>query len=229
MKFSVIVAAWNEGAQIGSALKRLRHISQDSPMEVIVVDGGSADDTAAQARDWADQVITLDAPNRGAQFDAGAKKAAGDLLLFLRADAQPPANWQSALEHFWLSRKAEGTAATAFTVDFGGTFPFRVASMLSNARARLGRAGGDHGLCTTPEIYRRSGGYPPYPYMEDLAFSERLLGQGRLVLLPERIWPAARRMHQVGALRSELGKCWLGLQYRLGASPERLWRSYHGI
>lgn len=228
MKFSVVVAAWNEGAQIGSALKRLRHISQDSPMEIIVVDGGSDDDTAAQARDWADTVLVLDAPNRGAQFDAGAKKATGDLLFFLRADSQPPAAWQSALEHFWLSRRSEGTSATCFSVDYGSTWAFRAASMLSNVRARVGHAGGDHGLCTTPEHYRRAGGFPDFAYMEDEAFCARLLKQGRIVLLPERIWPAARRMHQIGALRAELGKCWLGLRYRLGASPDSLFRSYHG-
>lgn len=219
----MIVAACNEGAQIGSALKRLRHISQESPLEVIVVDGGSNDDTAAQARDWADTVLTHDRDNRGEQFHMGALKAAGELLLFLRADAQPPGNWQQALEHFWLSTQAEGVAATAFSVDYGNPTPYRLAAGWSNAVARWsGRAEGDHGLCTTPDLYRRAGGFPPYPCMEDLAFCDRLLELGSIVLLRERIWSAARRMHQVGAFRSEAHQAWLRLRYRLGASPETL-------
>ncbi len=230
MKFSVIVATWNEGSQIGSALKRLRHISQQSPMEIIVVDGHSDDQTVEEAKPWADQVIVLDEPNRGRQFDEGARKATGDLLLFLRADAQPPGNWQQALEHFWLMPHPHKVAATVFTIDYGVSLPFRVASFLSNASARWrGRAGGDHGLCTTPEIYKESGGFPPFHYMDDFALCDRLGKLGDLVVLKERIWPAARRMHRRGVLRSAVYHLWLDLRYKLGASPEALWRSYYNL
>lgn len=227
MKFSVIIAAWNEGSQIGSALKRLRHISQQSPIEIILVDGKSDDDTVAQAKDWADQVIVHGETNRGAQFHMGAQRASGDLLLFLRPDAQPPGNWQQALEHFWLSSQREKVAATAFTVDYGVSGSFRAASFLTNLSARwTGKAGGDHGLCTTPEVYKESGGFPPFPYMEDFVFCDRLRKVGKVVVLPERIWPAARRMHQLGVVSCGANRLWLNLRFKLGASPEALWRSY---
>ncbi len=228
MKFSVVIATWNEGAQIGSALKRLRQISQQSPMEVIVVDGGSTDNTVAQARDWADHVLTQDKPNRGAQLHAGAQKATGELLFFLRADSQPPGSWQQALEHYWLSTHERKPAATCFTVDYGTSRPYRLAAGLVNWAARSrGLATGDHGLATTPELYRDSGGYPPYAYREDLALCERLKKLGQLVMLPERIWPAARRMHQLGPVRSLAQHAWLELRYKLGASPDTLWKSYN--
>ena len=174
MKFSVIVAAYNEGPQIGSSLKRLRQISQTSPMEILVVDGGSDDGTVDAAREWADEVIEQDKPNRGAQWHAGADKATGDLYFFLRADAQPPGNWQQALEHFWLATSAGALAGTAFSVEYGAGFGLRALSAWSNARVRSGLVSSDHGLCTTPEIYKAVGGFPTFPVLEDMEFSRRL-------------------------------------------------------
>lgn len=230
MKFSVVIATWNESAQISSYLKRLRQISQQSPMEVIVVDGGSDDGTAALAREWADHVVALPQTNRGAQLDTGAKIATGDLLFFLRADAQPPGNWQQALEHFWLATHPKKVAATVFTVDYGTGFSLRLSSNLANAVVEWrGVAYGDHGLATTPEIYKESGGYPPIAYREDVVFCERLARFGTIERLPERIWPAARRLRRAGPVRCALQHSWLALRYKLGASPDDLWRSYCGL
>ena len=222
MKFSVIVAAYNEGPQIGSSLKRLRQISQTSPMEVIVVDGGSDDGTVAAAREWADEVIELGKPNRGAQWHAGAEKATGDLFFFLRADAQPPGNWQQALEHYWLATPTGGLAATAFSVSYGAGLGLRALSVWSNARVRSGLASSDHGLCTTPEIYKAVGGFPAFPVLEDLEFSRRLKARGRIALLPERLRPAARHVHSIGPLAYIARRAWLETRYKMGAEPSAL-------
>ena len=225
MKFSVVIATWNEGAQIASALKRLRHISQNSPMEIIVVDGGSVDGTPQLASESADHVLALEHPNRGLQLDAGAKKATGDLLFFLRPDAQPPGNWQQALERFWLSGHKTKVAATAFSVGYGSSFPLRLAARWANVNASWrGAVSGDQGLCTTPEFYREAGGFPPYAYREDFVFCRRLARLGKILLLKERIWSAGRRMHRSGVLSSALHDAWLTLRFKLGASPDDLWR-----
>lgn len=222
MKFSVIVAAYNEGPQIGSSLKRLRQISQTSPMEVIVIDGGSDDGTVDAAREWADEVLDLGKPNRGAQWHAGAEKATGDLLFFLRADAQPPGNWQQALEHFWLVTPTEGLAATAFSVTYGAGLGLSALSMWSNARVRSGLVSSDHGLCTTPEVYKAVGGFPPYPVLEDLEFSRRLSVRGHIALLSERLRPAARHVHSIGPLAYIARRLWLETRYKMGATPEAI-------
>jgi glycosyltransferase involved in cell wall biosynthesis len=225
MKFSVIVAAHNEGPQIGSSLKRLRQISHTSPMEVVVVDGGSDDGTVAAAREWADEVVELGKPNRGAQWHAGAEKATGDLLFFLRADAQPPGNWQQALEHFWLATPTAGLSATAFSVSYGAGAGLSLLSMWSNARVRSGLVSSDHGLCTTPEIYKAVGGFPAFPVLEDLEFSRRLAARGRIALLPERLRPAARHVHSIGPLAYIARRIWLETRYKMGDSPEKLFAS----
>ncbi|MEK7389589.1 MAG: glycosyltransferase [Elusimicrobiota bacterium] len=220
MKLSVIIAAHNEGPQIGSSLKRLHQISHTSPMEIIVVDGGSDDGTVAAACEWTDEVIEYGKPNRGAQWHAGAQKATGDLLFFLRADSQPPGNWQQVLEHYWLAPSTEGLAATAFSVDYGAGLALSALSAWSNSRVRSGLVSSDHGLCTLPEIYKSIGGFPLYPVLEDLEFSRRLCTRGRIALLPERLRPAARHVHSGGPLAYVARRLWLETRYKMGAKPE---------
>jgi glycosyltransferase involved in cell wall biosynthesis len=220
MKFSVIIATNNEAFHIGSSLKRLRQISRQDPLEIIVVDGGSEDGTADQARPWADQVLVHERPNRGEQLHLGAQKATGSLLLFLRGDAQLPGNWQQALEHFWLSPELGQVAASVFTVRFGKSPGFRLSSFLVNAEARwLGRADLGQGLCTTADIYRGSGGFPPVPCLEGRAFCARLRSIGRIAVLPEQVWPSASRLHRFGVLGCVRRRLWLELRLLLGAAP----------
>lgn len=222
MKFSVIVAAHNEGPQIASALKRLRQISKTSPAEIIVVDGGSDDDTVESAQDLADQVVEHGRPNRGEQWHAGALKATGDLLFFMRADAQPPGNWQQALEHFWLATRQDA-AGVGFAVDYGASLGLRMLSAWSDSRARAGILGAEHGICTTPEIYKTVGGFPPFAELEDFEFSKRLRARGAIRLLPGRIHAAARRVRAQGPLGYALRRWWHERRYQMGTKPEDLY------
>ncbi|MBI5202695.1 MAG: TIGR04283 family arsenosugar biosynthesis glycosyltransferase [Elusimicrobia bacterium] len=228
MRFSVIIPTWNEGPQIGSSLKRLREISDEAHMELILVDGGSTDKTVDSARDFVDQVRVLEKPNRGAQLHAGAKLATGDLFLFLHADTQPPGNWQERLEKFWLKNHPQPLAATVFSVDYGNHFPYTAIAWGQNWRARnLGLAYGDQGFCISADNYAKSGGFPEIPLMEDVEFSRRLSKIGQIELLPERIRPAARRLRRWGALTNTAFNQWILLRYMLGADPTKLWERYY--
>ncbi|MDD5657973.1 MAG: hypothetical protein PHF00_12050, partial [Elusimicrobia bacterium] len=90
-------------------------------------------------------------------------------------------------------------------------------------RARL-----DHGLCTTAEIYRQTGGFPQLPCLADLMFCGRLREAGRNAVLPERVRSSANRLHRYGLAGLCARQAWLELSYRLGASPEALWRRHSG-
>src|SRR5579884_2457250 len=86
MRISVIIPTLNEAPCLGETL---RHLIAEAPHEVLVVDGGSTDDTcriaAAGAR-------LLQGPRgRAAQMNLGAEHATGDALLFLHADCVPEA------------------------------------------------------------------------------------------------------------------------------------------
>ncbi len=228
MKFSVIIPTWNEGRQIASALRRLREISDEEHMEVIVVDGVSQDKTDDTAKRWADRIERTDEPNRGKQLHAGAKAASGDMLFFLHADTQPPGDWQEKLERFWLASHDRPPAATVFTVDYGTHWDYRLVAFGQNLRVGWRQvAYGDAGFCTTREIYEASGGFPEIPLLEDVVFSSRLTRQGPIVRLPQRIHPAARRLHKFGPIPMVLRNFWIRFCFSLGASPEGLWKRYY--
>ena len=85
---SIIVPVLDEARLIADALQALAPFRQRGA-EVIVVDGGSRDDTLELARPYADKAIA--APRgRAAQMNAGAAIATGDVLMFLHADTRLP-------------------------------------------------------------------------------------------------------------------------------------------
>src|ERR1019366_331591 len=89
MRITVIIPAVNEAACIAESLRALRRLQGSK--EIIVVDGGSSDDTRAIAAAQGAEVLTS-LPGRGTQMHAGTLDAIGDVLWFVHADTVPPAN-----------------------------------------------------------------------------------------------------------------------------------------
>ena len=92
---SVIVPVYNAKETLGECLSAIgNQVLNGIPLEVIVVDDGSSDGTAAVATRFTG-VILVRQPNRGpaAARNAGARKASGDILLFTDADCVPAGNW----------------------------------------------------------------------------------------------------------------------------------------
>src|SRR5262245_7471082 len=147
---SIIMPVLNEGEGIASALDALADLRQRG-VEIIVVDGGSRDDTVQRARPRADHVI--DAPRgRAAQMNAGATIASGDVLLFLHADTRPPANAeQLVLDGLARSKRPWGR----FDVRIEGRHPLlRLVAALMNIRSRMtGIATGDQAIFVTREAF----------------------------------------------------------------------------
>lgn len=84
-RVSVVIPAYNEAAYIGDTLTAVRRSLRDA--EVIVVDDGSTDQTAAVAEPWADRLIRLGS-NRGKGYalQTGWQQATGEIILLLDAD-----------------------------------------------------------------------------------------------------------------------------------------------
>ena len=87
---SIIVPVLNEARTIIHALTALKPFRQRG-VEVIVVDGGSDDDTAQLAQPLADRVIRGPS-GRAAQMNEGAKVASGFIYLFLPSGTTLPAD-----------------------------------------------------------------------------------------------------------------------------------------
>jgi rSAM/selenodomain-associated transferase 2 len=221
MTLSVVMPVLNEATRIQSGLRALAPLRARGA-EVIVVDGGSRDGTAARAGPLTDQVLT--APRgRAAQMNAGAAAATGDVLLFLHADTWLP-EYADLLIRDALARSPQVWGR--FDVHFaGGALPL-VATMM-NLRSRLtGIATGDQAMFMTRDAFTRAGGFAEIALMEDIALSARLKRLSRPLCLTARVTTSARRWQTHGALRTVLLMWRLRLAFFLGADPQRLARAY---
>ena len=111
-KFSIIIPTLNEAGNLQHCLNSIR--AQDSSAEIIVVDGGSADGTAAIASSE-DVVVCNSRRGRGTQCNVGALHANGGILLFLHADTLLPQNGFRILDQYFNSPQVQvGTFRLGF-------------------------------------------------------------------------------------------------------------------
>jgi rSAM/selenodomain-associated transferase 2 len=220
---SIIIPVLNEASNIAVALDALAPLRARGA-EVIVVDGGSSDDTVPSATPLADRVIT--APRgRAAQMNAGAKVAIGDVLLFLHADARLPAD----ADRLILDALAQsGRAWGRFDVTITGTHPlFPVIAWLMNTRSRLtGITTGDQAMFVTRAAFEAVGGFPPIGLMEDITLARNLKRITLPLCLRERVTTSGRRWESRGVVRTILLMWRLRLAYFFGARPDELARRY---
>ena len=87
-RLTIVIPVLDEAAIIAAALQALAPL-RGRGAEVIVVDGGSSDGTAALAHLFADRVIA-GPRNRGAALNAGAALGSGEVFVFLHADTTLP-------------------------------------------------------------------------------------------------------------------------------------------
>ena len=222
-RLSIIVPVLNEAAGIESCLTSLAGLRAAS-CEVIVVDGGSGDDTVSRAAPGCDRVIEA-ARGRAAQMNAGAALARADLLLFLHADTRLPPGALDAIE-----------AATRGLPSGWGRFDVRLDSpraalrlvgAMMNLRSRVsGIATGDQALFMTRAAYAAVGGYPAIALMEDIAISKQLKRLCAPACLHLKVLTSARRWESRGVLATIVLMWRLRLAYFFGASPESLARRY---
>ncbi len=222
MKVSIIIPVLNEGRLIADTLQALRYC-RESGHEIIVVDGGSSDNTVSIAAQAADRVLRGHT-GRAAQMNQGIDAAQGDVLLFLHADTRLPedaiANIVSAIEdgYFW----------GRFNVRLSGNrFLFRIIERMMNLRSCItGIATGDQAIFVSSESTRIVGGYPQLPLMEDIVFSKNLRNLGWPACIKHPVVTSSRRWEEKGIVRTVLLMWRLRLLFFLGVPAERLARQY---
>lgn len=221
MRISVIIPVFNEGKNIAATLQRLERLDPD---ELIVVDGSSSDRTRQICQGFGvDLYVTP--KGRAQQMNFGARRASGDVLLFLHADTRLPltafVDIRSALED---PRVVGGRFD--LQLDAGGPM-LKVIGFMISLRSRISKvATGDQAIFVRREIFAELGGYPDIPLMEDVAFSRALKRRGAVACLRSRVTTSARRWEQEGVWGTILKMWVLKSLYLAGISPAYLKRYY---
>lgn len=220
---SIVIPCLNEADGIADALAALKALRARG-VQVIVVDGGSRDGTAALAAPLADHVIHA-VRGRALQMNAGAAVARGDVLLFLHADCRLPEQADALIiDGLARARKTWGRFDVTMT---GDSALLRLVGALMNGRSRLtGVSTGDQGLFVTRSLFEAAGGFAPIPLMEDVAMTKALRRYSAPLNLRHRMTVSGRRWQKHGVLRTVLLMWRLRLQYWLGADPKKLAGAY---
>ncbi|MQA90310.1 MAG: glycosyltransferase [Gemmatimonas sp.] len=222
VRLSIVIPTLNEGPYLGGLLEDVARLRISN--EVIVVDGGSSDNTANVASAAGAEVLTR-SPGRGEQLRAGAEAASGLVLCFLHADVRLEARAREEIESY-VATSPPYAVAFRLQIDAPGLV-YRLLERGANLRSRLlGLPYGDQGLLLSREAYERAGGYPSIPIMEDVALVRRLRQSAGLRLLRGRVIVSPRRWLRDGPITRTVINLSLLIRYLAGASPHRLARRY---
>ena len=224
MRLAIVIPALNEAANLSRLLPDLARGCPGA--DIVVVDGGSGDDTAAVVARLPGPWLLESARGRAVQMNHGAREAGGDTLLFLHADTRLPDGAARAIEQ---ALAEPGVVGGRFDVRFDNERPlFRVIAWFMNTRSRAsGICTGDQAIFVRRADFEAVGGYPEIPLMEDIELSRRLKRRGRVRALRLRVTTSARKWEREGPLRT-VGLMWaLRFLHFCGVAPARLHRWYY--
>jgi rSAM/selenodomain-associated transferase 2 len=224
MRLAIVIPALNEAANLSRLLPDLARGCPGA--DIVVVDGGSGDDTAAVVARLPGPRLLESARGRAVQMNHGAREARGDTLLFLHADTRLPDGAARAIEQ---TLAEPGVVGGRFDVRFDNERTlFRVIAWFMNTRSRAsGICTGDQAIFVRRADFEAVGGYPDIPLMEDIELSRRLKRRGKLRALRLRVTTSARKWEREGPLRT-IGLMWaLRFLHFCGVAPARLHRWYY--
>ncbi|MGB7394078.1 MAG: TIGR04283 family arsenosugar biosynthesis glycosyltransferase [Pricia sp.] len=222
-KISIIVPTLNEEPNIALLLTYLQEKSSaENVREILVVDGGSTDDTVEIASDFG-AIVLHSGKGRAKQMNYGARRAKGEILYFLHADTFPPEDF----DRFVLKSVGQGYEAGCFQMKFDTTSRFlSFFSWFSKINHKICR-GGDQSLYVTKRIFKNTGGFnEDYMVYEDTEFIGRLYQTIDFKVLPQRVVTSARKYRQKGAVKLQFHFGVIHLKNILGAGPEELYEYY---
>jgi rSAM/selenodomain-associated transferase 2 len=224
MRLAIVIPALDEAANLARLLPDL---ARECPgAEIVVVDGGSRDETAAAVARVPGPRLLASARGRALQMNHGARATGGDTLLFLHADTRLPEGAAGAIER---ALAEPGVAGGRFDVRFDNAGRlFRVIAWFMNTRSRAsGICTGDQAIFVRRADFEAVGGYPEIPLMEDIELSRALKRRGRVRALRLRVTTSARKWEREGPLRT-IGLMWaLRFLHFCGVAPARLHRWYY--
>ena len=218
----IVIPTLDESAALPSLLSDLARMAIRTHM--LVVDGGSGDETVRTARAGGAQVLRS-RPGRARQMNAGATFLTTPWLLFLHADSRLDDRALAAVEQHVTGDERH---AGYFGLAFRHPHPFyRLVECGQRLRQRgLGLVYGDQGLLIPRDLFFAAGPFPDEPLMEDAILNRRLRRDGVLRPLPATISTSPRRYQEEGRTTALWRNIRLISRFLAGAAPSTLAAAY---
>jgi rSAM/selenodomain-associated transferase 2 len=223
MKLSVIIPTLNEAENIRELIPFLKKQGGEFVSEVIVVDGGSEDDTCQIAESLGVKVLKLPVKSRAMQLNLGARHATTNTLFFIHADTRPTHSFAEDLQ----IATVKGYKAGCFRYKFDSeTFLLKINSWFTRYNG-LFSGGGDQTLFISRDFFNTLGGYDTeFCLMEDFELVKRIKRKTKFYIIPKTITVSARKYRDNSWLRVQLANLLVFTLFHLGVAPVNLKKSY---
>ncbi|MBI1938959.1 MAG: TIGR04283 family arsenosugar biosynthesis glycosyltransferase [Ignavibacteriales bacterium] len=229
---SIIIPTYNEESVIERTLQNLNELECISESEIIVVDGGSSDQTVKKTSKYVKSISSI--KGKAIQLNTGARTANGDILFFVHADMQLPADVLKVVD---TKINRDGFDGGGFLNEFsthnkkiktlGRILNFRIINKEQSDRKIFY---GDNGIFVKKSVFEKLGGFKEIPIMEDYDFSIRLKKEFNVVKIDEpKIIVDSRRHINSGFIKTRLQWILIRKLYKLGVSPFLLSKLYKDI
>jgi len=238
---SIVIPTLNEASSLKRTLCQLA-ILDPPALEVLVVDGGSQDQTVAIAQSTGVQVLLCDRAGRSVQMNCGATVAKGDILCFLHADTCVPDDLVAVIEQTLTDETIacggfislmSGAQTTRWGISLHNYLKTYYAPLLFKPHLFLKGLrllfGDQVMFCRRSDFWGCGGFNEALPIVEDGDLCLRLAKKGRICQVNRVVQSSDRRVARWGSLKATTIYLYIGILWGLSVSPAYLKRFYEDI
>ncbi len=216
---SIIIPTYNEADQIAQTISKTHAGNGKCEVEIIIVDGGSTDDTVAIAKQCRATVVISERKGRAAQMNKGASVAKHEILYFLHADSIPPNNFTTQIVRAYKDGTKSGCFRLAFDYDH---WFLKANTWFTRFNVNTVRFG-DQSLFVTKDVFQKAGGFnESLLLMEDQEIIHRIKRHSRFKVLNDVVTTSARKYLDNGVFRMQGIFYRIWAMYYLGYSQEQM-------
>lgn len=223
---SIVIPTYNEEENIGQLVKHLRTYDQNLVAEIIVVDGGSQDNTLKAAQQAGALALVSPCKGRAAQMNYGVTKTTGDVLYFVHADSIPPASYVKDIQEALAAGYPLGCYRFRFK---SNKLLLRVNSYCTRFDRIMCR-GGDQTLFVRRSVFEELQGYKPdFVIMEEYDFIRRARKNYPFKIIPKDVLVSARKYDNNGYFKVNLANLTVFMMFFAGCSQQQMLNTYKNM
>ncbi|NND05001.1 MAG: glycosyltransferase family 2 protein [Saprospiraceae bacterium] len=225
MRLSVIIPTLNESGHLDVLLDRMKKGALRKDVEILVVDGGSVDDTCAIARKHQLKVYET-AAGRARQMNLGANKSSAEVLYFVHADTLPPVSYYDDI----MQALGEEADLGCYRFKFDSSHLLLKINAYFTRYDKMWCRGGDQSLFIRSEVFNALGGYiNDEVIMEEYTLLKKAMDRFKFVVMQKDILVSARKYRNNGYFRVQFANMVAFHMHRFGAESEKILQTYRTL